>query len=136
MSVIDIAGELFSEHFTGSVDENKISSAFTTLFSGEDGNVDIMGIVEKFQSSGITTLVTSWIGDGENNPISVDQVIDIFGSEKISEFASNIEVDQDTAVEGLSGMIPELIDKASGAGSLLDNFGGTDSLINAAKKLF
>ena len=136
MSVIDIAGKLFSEHLNGSVDQNKIISALTTLFSGENGDIDIMGIVSKFQSNGIGSLVSSWMGDGENSPISVDQVIDIFGSEKISEFASNMDLDQGSATEGLSSMIPELINKASSPESMLENIGGADSLVNAAKKFF
>ena len=136
MSVIDVAGKLFSEHLNDSVDQKKISSALTKLFSGENGVIDIMGVVSKFQSNGVSSLVIFWMGDRGNSPISTDQVIEVFGTGKISEFASNIEVDQDSAVEGLSSMIPELIDKASRPESILDNTGETDGLVNTAKKLF
>ena len=77
-----------------------------------------MGVISKFHSNGITSLETYWMEREEYRPLSIDQVTKIFGPKKISEFASTIDVDQGTAVEGLAGMIPELIDKASSSESL------------------
>jgi len=136
MDIMEMAAKLFLQKTGGEGNADNIASALTGLFSGNDGNIDIMNLVSKFQSSGVASLVTSWLGDGENSPVSGDQVKEVFGEEKISEFASNAGLNINTAVDGLSGMIPDLIDKASNGGSLLDSIGGVDGLAGMAKKLF
>ena len=136
MSVIDISGKIFSEHLNDEVDKDKIASALTMLFSNENNEIDIMGVISTFHSDGITSLETYWMESEVNGPLSIDQVTEIFGTEKISEFASAIDVDQSTAAEGLAGMIPELIDKASSTESLQKKNGRPDNLVKAAKTFF
>ncbi len=136
MEIIELAGNIFSQKIGGNGDDENIVNALTGLFSDSDGGINIMNLISKFQSGGVTSLVTSWISDGENSPISSDQLKDIFGEEKISEFASNAGMNVDTAIDGLSGMIPDLIDQASNSESLLDNVGGIGGLADMAKKFF
>ncbi len=136
MDILEIAGNIFSQKVGNEGNTGDIGSALSGLLAGSDGNLDIMGLVSKFQSGDVASLVSSWLGDGENSPISGDQVKEVFGEEKIAEFASNSGLDINTAVSGLSGMVPELIDKASSGGSLLDSVGGLGGLADMAKKLF
>lgn len=46
--------------------------------------------------------------------------MDLFGQDKVKSFADEIGVDEATASNGLSDIIPDLIDKNSEGGSLLD----------------
>ena len=48
----------------------------------------------------------------------------MFGSDKISEFASKLGLSEDEAAGGLSEALPQLVDKASSGGSLLESMGG------------
>jgi len=136
MNIMDMATSLFMEKIGGQGDSDSIAGALTSLLSDSDGNLNIMSLVGRFQSSDITSLVTSWLGNGENNPISMEKVSEIFGENSISEFASNSNLDVDTALQGLSGMIPDLIDQMSGEGAILENMVGTGGLANAAKSFF
>ncbi len=81
-------------------------------------------------------LVGSWLGDGDNDSISADKITELFGGEKLSEFASSLGVDQGAAAESLSEAIPQMVDKGSNGGSLLDVVGGVDGIADLAKKLF
>ena len=65
-----------------------------------------------------------------------NQVGELPGSDKVAEFASKLNVDEDTAVSGLADMLPQMVDKSSSGGSLLDSVGGVGGLMGMAGKLF
>jgi len=136
MSIINLAAEIFMKKVGVSGNTDNVISALTTLFSGGGGDIDLMGLVSKFQSGGMASLASSWLGDGNNEPISTNQVKDVLGESNISEFSSKLGINTDTALQGLSSTIPELIDQSSSGGSLLDNVGGLGGIADMAKKLF
>lgn len=136
MNVIEIAGQIFMEKIGGNGDRENIVSALSGLLAGSDGNIDIMGLISKFQSGGIASLISSGLGGGDSGPVPSAQLTEVFGEQKISEFADNAGLDVGTAMSGLSGMIPELIGKVSSDESLLEKAGGIGGLADMAKKLF
>lgn len=81
-------------------------------------------------------LVGSWLGDGANKEINSSQLMEMFGGDNLSAFARNLGIDQDSATRFLSGTLPELIDKSSCGGNLIDNSGGLSGTLDMAKKLF
>jgi uncharacterized protein YidB (DUF937 family) len=87
-------------------------------------------------SAGLGTIAQSWLGDGSNTQISSDQVTKLLGPDKISEFASKLGVTKEEAAGGLSDALPNMIDKASSGGSLLDSIGGVSGAMGLAGKLF
>ncbi|MDO6459960.1 YidB family protein [Granulosicoccaceae sp. 1_MG-2023] len=113
-----------------------IMGALSGLIGGGDGNLDLAGIVSKMQGNGgdLSGMLSSWLGDGENAPISASQVTELFGSDKVADFASQLNLDQDTAAEKLSEALPEIVDKSSSGGSLLDSVGGLSGALDMAKK--
>lgn len=122
---------------TGSgLDMDALVSALSGLSGGSDGNIDIGSILSKMQSGGMADLAQSWLGDGENQNMSNDNVAEMFGNDKISEFASKLGLSQDEAVGGLRDAMPQMVDKASSGGSLLESIGGIDGALNLASKLF
>ena len=145
MDIIQMGTKLLSEKFGDSADIGAIPQALTGLLSGEDGNLDIGSLVQNLmQNQGIGNLLGSWLGDGANESMSVDHIFDMFGGEKVQEFASSVGVETDTAAEGLSQVIPDLIDRFSEggnvlegvAGGLLEKAGGASGLLGMAKGLF
>ena len=58
------------------------------------------------------------------------------GSDRVGAFASKVGVDTGTAADGLADVLPQVMDKASSGGSLLDMAGGASGLLGAAKSLF
>ena len=138
MSIANLAAEIFMKKIGGSGDTGDIASALTSLLGSNDGggDLDIMGLVSKFQSGDMGSIVSSWLGDGANDGISTDQVTSMLGESNISEFASKVGVDPSTALSGLKDTIPDMIDQASSGGSLLDSIGGLGGVLNIAKKFF
>ena len=118
------------------LDIGNLGSALSNLLGGGQGGLDLSSLVSKFSSAGLGNLVNSWLGDGANESISADQITEMFGSNKISEFASKLGLSQNEAAGGLTDALPQLVDKASSGGSLLDSIGGLSGVLGAAGKLF
>ena len=62
--------------------------------------------------------MSSWIGTGENLPISADQVKSVLGDERVAEFAAKAGISPDVASSHLAEPLPNVIDKLSPDGNL------------------
>ena len=120
------------------LDIGTLISAFSGLAGGGGSNagIDLGSLVSKMDTGGLGTVAKSWLGDGNNEAISPDQITSMFGSDKISEFASKLGLSKDEAAGGLSEALPQMVDKASSGGSLLDSMGGLSGALGMAGKLF
>ena len=77
--------------------------------NGEAGGLD--GLLEKFKQAGMSDQVNSWIGNGQNLPISAEQISQILGSDVVRNIAAKLGIDPDQAAQQLSALLPGLIDK-------------------------
>jgi uncharacterized protein YidB (DUF937 family) len=86
--------------------------------NGELGGLG--GLAEKFKQGGMGEQVNSWIGNGENMPISAAQISQILGSDTVRNIARQLGLDPDQAAQQLSSMLPGLIDKLTPNGTAPD----------------
>ena len=134
----------------GQLEITEIASALMGLMSNGQGQSQagglsgLMTMVSGMQGSGngdLMSIAASWLGKGENAPISGGQLTQMLGSDKIAAFAQQLGLSQGQAVSGLQAAIPQVVDKASpdGAldlGNMLDAVGGVSGAIGLASKLF
>lgn len=131
-----IQSKLSGDNGSG-LDLGSLTSALSGLTGGDsDGGFDIGSLLGKMQGGGMADIAQSWLGDGDNEPLEDNHITEMFGSDKISEFASQLGLSQEEAVGGLRDALPQIVDKASTGGSLLDSIGGISGAINIASKLF
>ena len=134
MDILQIASQIFAQKMGGNLSENLVQTALKTLM---DGDLNIADLVSKFSENGaLADTLRSWLGDGQNQSISVANIMDVFGGQKVEQFASSLGLNNESAAGGLAEMIPELIDKSSSGGNLLDSVGGIGGALNMAKGLF
>ena len=139
MDLMQIATKMMADKLgptLGNIDPETLQGALGSLLGGSDGQLDIGGLVEKFSGGDLGGLLQSWLGDGDNDAISADQIMSALGDSNINDFASKLGIDAQTAADGLANSVPGVIDQASSGGSLLDSLGGAAGLMDAAKKLF
>ena len=138
MKIIEIASKLFLQNLSSSGDNpssSAVQDALLKLLPNSGSELDIAGLVKQFASSGgLAALASSWLSDGENMSVSSDQVESVLGGSQISEFAGKLGLDSSSALGALTGMIPDLIDKASSGGSLNSDLAG--SLVSGLKGKF
>ena len=121
------------------LDSGILTSALGGLLGGgnsDGGGLDLGSLLSGMNSGGLAGVAKSWLGDGDNEAISTDQVTSMFGSDKISEFASQLGLSNDEAAGGLADALPQLVDNASSGGSILDSIGGLSGAMGMASKIF
>ena len=133
MDLMQLGTQLLSEKLGLQVDANTVSSALSGLLGDGQGNVDFASLATKIASSGeLGNVLNSWLGDGANQAISPDSILSLLGSSNVSDFASKVGTDSATAASGLADVLPQVMDKASSGGSLLESVGGLGGLMGAA----
>ena len=136
MDLMKMAVQLFTDKLgsQGSgLDEGVVTQALSGLLGDGAGNIDLGSIMSKLDGGGLATLAQSWLGDGGNSSISPQQIMSLFGDSAVGDFASKLNLDSSTASNGLSAMLPELIDSNSKGGGLLDSvLGDSGGLLGAA----
>ncbi len=137
MDIKSLATQILMEKIGAANNPAAAESALDDLVEG-DKSFDLGDIVGKFTGSGgdLASKARSWLGDGANESISAAEVQDAIGGDKISAFAEKLGIGRDEASAGLSEMLPQLIDKSSRGGSLLESLGGTGGLAGLASKFF
>ena len=134
-----MAAELFINKLGtegGNLDIGSVVAALQQLLPTEGGEVDLASLVNQFmgQGGGLASLASSWLGNGANEGISAAQITDVFGGAKLNSFADQLGIDANTAAQGLSDVVPSLIDKNSEGGNLLG--GAAANAANIAKDVF
>ncbi len=94
-----------------------IASVASSLLANDGQSGGISGLVEKFQQAGMGDVVSSWIGKGENLPISPEQLQSVLGSEAVSNMAQKMGLNPDDALGQLSNLLPGLVDKLTPEGA-------------------
>lgn len=137
MDIAKMGAELLKNQLGGSGGQSTdmIAGVLQKLVGNGD-QLDIAGMVAALQSGGLASIAASWLGDGDNASISTDQVKQVIGDTRISEAAAELGTDEGSLLSGLSQALPQMIDKSSSGGSLLDSVGGIDGALNMARKLF
>jgi len=85
---------------------------------GSGGIGGIGGLVQRFENAGLGTQVASWIGSGQNLPISIDQVKNALSDGPLKALAEHLGVDENEVASHLSGMLPEIVDKLTAGGQV------------------
>jgi len=129
MIAAKIGGNLMNNDAIGNVMGSLLGGA-----GGQAGGLDIGSLVNGMKEKGMGDVADSWLGDGDNADISADQLKDVLGADKISAAAAELGTDEGSLLEGLREAVPQMVDKSSSGGSLLDSLGGLGGVANMAKK--
>ena len=137
MDIAQMGAELLKSQLGGAGGQsNDMIAGVLQKLIGNGDQLDIGSMVAALQSGGLASVAASWLGDGDNESISTDQVKQVIGDDKISQAAAELGTGEGSLLSGLSQALPQMIDKSSSGGSLLDAVGGLDGALNMAKKLF
>ena len=91
-------------------------------------NGGLAGLVEMFNQSGLSQQAASWVGTGDNLPISAEQIGKVLGSGPLAELAGKFGIDPQQLSGNLAQYLPEVVNQLTPQGRLPDNAGDTDLL--------
>jgi len=81
----------------------------------------LQGLASKFSQSGQGNAFQTWVGMGENQPISNNEIQRAFGSEQVNAIATRMGVDPGVASNFLAEYLPKIVDKLTPAGKIDPN---------------
>ncbi|MSN26686.1 MAG: DUF937 domain-containing protein [Geobacter sp.] len=85
------------------------------------GSGGLGGLLQSFQEKGLGDKVSSWVGNGENLPISADQIQSVLGNDTIQNIASKFGISGDDISSMLAQYLPGTVDKLTPDGTIPDN---------------
>lgn len=107
-----------------------MASALGGLLSSDGELGGLSGLADRFQQAGLGHVIGSWIGRGENLPISADQISNVLGSDTIGQIANQLGIDPAQASDRLSQLLPGLIDRLTPHGVMPEGgLGDTSDLM-------
>jgi uncharacterized protein YidB (DUF937 family) len=98
-----------------------LGSVMEMLTGKESGGM--AGLVQSFQEKGFGGIISSWIGTGENLPISADQIQQVMGSDVVQNLAAKFGISTEELSGKLAEFLPGAIDKMTPTGTLPDEEG-------------
>jgi uncharacterized protein YidB (DUF937 family) len=78
----------------------------------------LQGLANKFAQSGQGNAFQSWVGMGENEGISSNQIQNALGSEQVNALAAKMGIDPAQASSFLAEYLPKVVDKLTPAGKI------------------
>jgi len=76
----------------------------------------LMELLQQFQQAGLGSQADSWVGTGQNMPISPEQLMQVFGRGRVEQMAASSGMGVDQVSSGLSDLLPQLIDRVTPQG--------------------
>jgi uncharacterized protein YidB (DUF937 family) len=104
--------------------------------AGPGGGMGALGgLLEQMQRAGFGDEARSWVGTGQNMPISPDALGQIFGQGGLEEIARQAGLTPRQTSEGLSELLPEVVDHVTPDGQVPDLDQLTLSVENLRRRL-
>ena len=88
------------------------------LAGGGGAGGGLGGLLQEFQRAGFGEQAGSWVGTGQNQAISPDVIGQIFGRDGLAAIARQAGVSERDASEGLSQLLPDVVDRVTPNGEV------------------
>jgi uncharacterized protein YidB (DUF937 family) len=76
----------------------------------------VAGLQKMFEEKGLGGIVSSWVGSGQNLPISADQLQSVLHGEALHQAAAKFGVDPHQLTSMMSQLLPHVVDKMTPSG--------------------
>ena len=136
MGILDKAIEMLGGSHLPMMDSRmKLMQAALSLLANNGQAGGVHGLVHQFNQAGLGNMIQSWIGTGENVPVTGEQIQQVLDKGQLRQISEETGLSEPDAANQLSDMLPDLVDKLTPAGhvppgglgnmsTLLDHFLG------------
>lgn len=80
----------------------------------------LAGLISAFERNGLGDVVASWVGTGQNLPVSADQLQSVLGSEQIQAIAQQLGFNPQQLLGHLTELLPQMVDGLTPGGVVPD----------------
>lgn len=116
---------------------NSLMSSVMGMLSGGSGPGNGIGaLMEKFTQNGLGAKVQSWVGQGENQEVSAEEISNALGQEQIQAMAQESGMEPNEVAAQLSKVLPQAVDQATPDGKAPEGAFDIGSLTSMLGGLF
>jgi uncharacterized protein YidB (DUF937 family) len=112
LAMAGISGAQQSQHASA------LSAILSLINSPQVGG--LAGLQSMFQQGGLGHIMSSWIGNGPNLPVSANQLQNVLHGGALQQAAQQAGMDSSQFTSTMSTLLPHLVDKVSPNGQLPD----------------
>ncbi len=81
-------------------------------------NGGLSGMLEKFNQGGLASQAASWVGKGENMPVSAEQIGQVLGGGQLAAMAEKFGISPEVLSGQLAQHLPGVVDKLTPDGAV------------------
>lgn len=120
MGLLDqLAGQVLNNLTNGQGgSRNMLMQLVLGMIQNQPGGLS--GLLSKFQQAGLTEQAASWVGLGQNLPISGNQLEAALGADQIGNIAQQLGISRADASGALAHVLPGLIDQLTPQGRVVE----------------
>ncbi len=107
MGIVETLTGLFKSSGT----QDNLLKSVGSLIS--DGKIKLDSIKAQADKAGLGDIFDSWVGTGENKPVTPEQVKQMSNPENLQKIADDAGISVDQAAEELSKALPDVVDKVT-----------------------
>ena len=96
-------------------DQDSMAQVAMEMFNQHGG---VNGILDKLKAGGLGDAVASWVGKGENIPVTADQISSALGSGAIANMAAKFGISPDVLSAQIAQHLPTIVDKMTPNGEV------------------
>jgi uncharacterized protein YidB (DUF937 family) len=121
MGLLDAALGMLGNAQQGSGDAqgNLVQAALGMLSQTQNGG-GLQSLIAAFQNAGLGEVIASWVGTGQNLPISAEQIQQALGGGHLNQLAEASGLSHSDTAGGLAAILPGLIDQLTPNGQVAD----------------
>ncbi len=97
------------------------------LLSNDGPQGGVGGLMDKFQRAGLGGVIESWVGSGQNQAISTEQLSSVLGPDTLADLSGKMGASSADTASQLAQLLPGLIDQLTPAGQLPEGGLGNSS---------
>jgi len=87
-------------------------------FFGSGSQGGLSAVVAKLEQAGFGNQIKSWLGNGQNLPITAEELQQVLGNDTVRQLVAKYNVPVDQISQILAQELPKAVDKASPNGHL------------------
>ena len=106
MSLLDSITDIVKSAFGGQSSNEVPQEIVVAVIQSCPGGLD--GMLSKLHAGGLTNIVSSWAGPGQNAPINADQLRSALGNLHVEQLASQLGLPADQALSVLAQHLPNI----------------------------
>jgi uncharacterized protein YidB (DUF937 family) len=103
----------------GGQEQNSVVTQVMALINNPNCG-GLAGLLQQFKAGGLGHVADSWVGTGQNLPISAEQLQCVLGSEQVQQMAAEVGISPDMLSGQLAKLLPQAVDKITPDGNIPD----------------